>query len=194
VAGLGLALEGERVFAARYNGNIAAPDVRPASAWSTDTKLPTGRPRGRRGLVVAGARLRLVALDSATGAQVAHAHQRNPSAPAVTEQHVLLRTVDRVSSLAPPMASSNGAPSSRCQGFHCGAPCSGRCRRAVIAGFDKWRILALQQRNGDTIWEVTVAPPSGRSELDRLVDIDSVVKVGQRHLRSGLPGGGAHRP
>jgi outer membrane protein assembly factor BamB len=48
---------------------------------------------------------------------------------------------------------------------------------AVIAGFDNGRIMALQQRNGDTIWEITVAPPTGRTELERMVDIDSAVKT-----------------
>lgn len=44
---------------------------------------------------------------------------------------------------------------------------------AVVAGFDSGRLVALDIRNGQQIWETTVASPSGRSELERMVDIDA---------------------
>ena len=182
--GLGLALEGERVFAAGYNGNIAAFDVKTGKRlWSTDTKLPiTGGPGAGAGLVVAGARFGdLVALDSATGASKWRTRINSEilSAPAVTEQHVLLRTVDgRVSSFSTADGKLEWSAEQQVPRLSLrGAGVPAVAGEAVIAGFDNGRIMALQQRNGDTIWEVTVAPPSGRSELDRLVDIDSVVKV-----------------
>jgi outer membrane protein assembly factor BamB len=182
--GLGVALEGERVFAAGYNGNIAAFDVTTGKRlWVTDTKLPiTGGPGAGAGLVVAGARFgELVALDSATGARkwLSRINSEILSAPLVTEQHVLVRTVDgRVSSFS--MADGKLEWSAEQQVPRLslrGAGVPAVTSEAVIAGFDNGRIMALQQRNGDTIWEVTVAPPSGRSELDRLVDIDSAVKT-----------------
>jgi outer membrane protein assembly factor BamB len=182
--GLGVALEGERVFAAGYNGNIAAFDVKSGKRlWSIDTKLPlTGGPGAGAGIVVAGARFGdLVAVDSATGARKWQSRINSEilSAPLVTAQHVLLRTVDgRVSSFNVAdgkLEWSAEQPVPRLSLRGAGVPAV--TTEAVIAGFDNGRIMALQQRNGDTIWEATVAPPSGRSELDRLVDIDSAVKT-----------------
>jgi outer membrane protein assembly factor BamB len=43
----------------------------------------------------------------------------------------------------------------------------------VIAGFDGGRMAALDVRTGKLIWEAPVAIARGRTELDRMVDIDS---------------------
>lgn len=43
---------------------------------------------------------------------------------------------------------------------------------AVIAGLDNGRLAALSLRDGSVYWETTVAAPRGRSELERLTDID----------------------
>ncbi|MGD8733654.1 MAG: outer membrane protein assembly factor BamB, partial [Gammaproteobacteria bacterium] len=51
---------------------------------------------------------------------------------------------------------------------------------AVIAGFDNGRIAAYDLDDGDIRWENVIAPPSGRTEMDRLADVDSsIVVVGQ---------------
>jgi outer membrane protein assembly factor BamB len=182
--GLGLALDGEQVFAAGYNGNIAAFDVKTGKRlWVTDTRLPlTGGPGAGAGLVVAGARYGdLVALDAATGKRKWQSRINSEilSAPLVTAQHVLLRTVDgRVSSFSTVDGKLEWSAEQQVPRLSLrGAGVPAVTPDAVIAGFDNGRIMALQQRNGDTIWEATVAPPSGRSELDRLVDIDSAVKA-----------------
>ena len=43
----------------------------------------------------------------------------------------------------------------------------------VIAGLADGRVVALNLNNGEQAWETTVAVPHGRSELERLVDIDA---------------------
>ncbi len=43
----------------------------------------------------------------------------------------------------------------------------------VIAGFDAGRLAALELRSGKLVWEAAVATSRGRSELERMVDIDS---------------------
>lgn len=45
-------------------------------------------------------------------------------------------------------------------------------RGAVIAGFDNGKVLTVRLDEGDPLWEATVAVPSGRSELERMVDVD----------------------
>ncbi|WP_036276318.1 outer membrane protein assembly factor BamB [Methylomonas sp. 11b] len=42
----------------------------------------------------------------------------------------------------------------------------------VIAGSANGKLEALQLRDGKSIWEATIAIPSGRSEVERLVDLD----------------------
>lgn len=43
----------------------------------------------------------------------------------------------------------------------------------VIAGYANGKLVALSITDGKVIWEKSVAVPRGRTELDRLVDIDS---------------------
>ncbi|MDH5694586.1 MAG: outer membrane protein assembly factor BamB [Gammaproteobacteria bacterium] len=44
--------------------------------------------------------------------------------------------------------------------------------QSVIAGFASGRVVSLSIRDGKLQWESTVAVPKGRSELERMVDID----------------------
>ena len=43
----------------------------------------------------------------------------------------------------------------------------------VIAGFDSGRLVALDLREGRTFWESRVSVPRGKTELERIVDIDA---------------------
>lgn len=43
----------------------------------------------------------------------------------------------------------------------------------VYAGLDNGSVIALDLANGETLWEQTVAAPTGRSELERVVDVDA---------------------
>ncbi len=43
----------------------------------------------------------------------------------------------------------------------------------VLVGLDDGRLIALNLSTGKTIWETIVSLPSGRSEVERLVDIDA---------------------
>lgn len=48
----------------------------------------------------------------------------------------------------------------------------------VLTGLDNGRVVALRLETGDVLWEQVVAAPSGRSELERIVDIDAELRVG----------------
>lgn len=43
----------------------------------------------------------------------------------------------------------------------------------VVAGFDTGRLVALTPEDGRPIWDVIVAAPRGRTDLERMVDIDA---------------------
>ena len=51
----------------------------------------------------------------------------------------------------------------------------------VIAGFDDGKLAAFDRNNGQTIWETAINLSNGRTEIERLVDID-----GQFLLRDGI--------
>lgn len=47
----------------------------------------------------------------------------------------------------------------------------------VFAGFANGKLAALNLKDGSVLWEVTVASPQGRSELERMVDVDAAPLV-----------------
>jgi len=47
-------------------------------------------------------------------------------------------------------------------------------RGAAIVGFDNGKLTAITLRQGAVAWEASVSIPRGRSELDRMVDIDGL--------------------
>lgn len=48
---------------------------------------------------------------------------------------------------------------------------------AVVAGFDNGKLAAVQLDNGTLLWETSIAVPRGRSDLERMVDIDGNLVV-----------------
>jgi len=56
----------------------------------------------------------------------------------------------------------------------------------VISGFDDGKLTAYDRSNGKTQWETTVSLPSGRTEVERLVDLDGsfVVRDGVVYVAS----------
>jgi len=42
----------------------------------------------------------------------------------------------------------------------------------VLVGFDDGKLMAISLRDGEPLWEVSVSTPKGRSELDRISDVD----------------------
>lgn len=47
----------------------------------------------------------------------------------------------------------------------------------VLIGLDDGRLLALNLQTGKPIWESVISVPSGRSEIERLVDIDADIVI-----------------
>ncbi len=59
----------------------------------------------------------------------------------------------------------------------------------VIAGFDNGRLIASNLLTGNVEWEAVLSPPSGRSDLERLADVDgNIVAVGQDVYATGYHG------
>jgi outer membrane protein assembly factor BamB len=59
----------------------------------------------------------------------------------------------------------------------------------AICGFDNGKVMAVSLNTGDTVWDTALASPHGRTELDRLVDVDSAVRVdGDNVYAAGFQG------
>lgn len=46
-------------------------------------------------------------------------------------------------------------------------------QKLVISGFDDGKLVAFDRNTGKTIWEITVSYPDGRTDIERLVDVDA---------------------
>jgi outer membrane protein assembly factor BamB len=182
--GLGVAQSGNAVFAAGHNGDVVAFDVATGRRlWQANTKLRlTGGPGAGDGLVVVGASHGdLVAFDAATGAQKwkSHINSEILAAPAIGSGAVIVRTVDgRVSSLR----ASDGKPVWSAEQQVPKLSLRGTAKPIiagdlVLSGFDNGRVMALALADGATAWEIAVSPPAGRTELERMVDIDTSIKA-----------------
>jgi outer membrane protein assembly factor BamB len=182
--GLRPALEGERVYVAGHGGDVQALEVANGRViWRTATKLElSGGPSVGEGIVVVGATGGdVVALDAgsglerwrvATGGEVL-------AAPAVAGGLVVVRTVDgRLRALG--VADGKEAwnyeqPVPRLTLRGNGMPIVDG--DMVIAGLDNGKVVSLSLSTGELLWSTTVAPSQGRTEIERLVDIDSPVRI-----------------
>ncbi len=182
--GLALAAAGESLFVANHKGEVFAfNQANGRRLWRTATKLSlTGGPGVGEGLVVAGASHGdVVALDAATGEVKWKAYISSEilAAPVIANQLVVLRLVDgRVVALR--AADGTQAWSAEQQVPRLSLRGTSRPTLAgnlVLSGFDNGRVLALQLADGNTVWDASVSPPTGRTELERVNDIDTQVAV-----------------
>lgn len=182
--GLGLANVGNRLFAAGRDGDVVAFDVKTGKQlWRVDTKLELTGGTGAGGDVVAvgSADGQVVVLSAENGAQKWRADVKGEilSAPAIAGDEIVVRTVDgklRALALADGQekwTSEQQIPRLTLRGT--AAPVV--ARDMAISGFDNGRVMAVNLADGSTVWDSPVSPSHGRTELERLNDIDAAVKV-----------------
>lgn len=182
--GLAIATDGDAVFAANHKGEVSAFDIASGKRlWQARTRLPlTAGPGAGEGVVVAGTSGGdVIALDASSGAVKWQTRINSEllSQPAIADGVVALRTVDgrlallRLSDGSQIWAAEQQVPRLSLRGTGAPAISAG----IAVSGFDNGRVMALNVADGTTVWEGTVAPPSGRTELERLVDIDSAVQI-----------------
>jgi outer membrane protein assembly factor BamB len=182
--GLGLGANSTHVFGAGRGGDVAAFAIETGrQAWRTETRASLSGGTGADDSLVAVGSIdgEVIALDANTGAERWRARVSGEvlSAPAVSENIVAVRTVDgRLRGLSAtdgrevwlheqqvPRLSLRGASRPVISGD------------LVICGFDNGKVVAVNLADGALAWETPVTPPRGRTELERLVDIDSAVVV-----------------
>ena len=182
--GLGLATEGNRLYAAGRDGEVAAFDLKTGKAvWRTKTKLELsgGTGAGADVVAVGSDDGQILALAADTGAERWRTEVKGEvlSAPAVADKEIVVRTVDgklRALGIADGKELWNTEqqiPRLTLRGV--ATPVI--AHEVAISGFDNGRVLAVSLVDGGTVWDAPVSPSHGRTELDRLNDIDAAVKV-----------------
>jgi outer membrane protein assembly factor BamB len=182
--GLRPAVEGDRVYAAGHGGDVRALELANGrEVWRADTDLElSGGPAAGEGVVVVGGSGgELVAFDAGTGAKRWQVSTGGEvlTAPTVANGIVVVRTVDgrlrglRASDGGEAWSYEQPVPRLTLRGN--GAPVVDG--DMVFAGLDNGKVVALSLTTGDLLWTTTVAPSHGRTEIERLVDIDSPVRI-----------------
>ncbi|MBL3527257.1 MAG: outer membrane protein assembly factor BamB [gamma proteobacterium endosymbiont of Lamellibrachia anaximandri] len=174
------AVAGEQLFIADPKGRVVAVDrLSGKRLWDVETRLPvSGGPGVGNGLVLLGtAEAELVALGAADGSEKWRRRVSSEvlSVPAASRGVVVVRTVD---GRAAGLSADTGA--NRWTFDHSEPVLTLRGNSApiinedqVFIGFSNGKLAGLSLDGGTANWEATVATAHGRTELERIVDIDS---------------------
>jgi outer membrane protein assembly factor BamB len=173
-------ISGNRVYAADASGIIAALDATSGrTLWERKTKIPfSGGPDvdGDR-LVVGSSNGEIFLLSTRDGSQRWRAQLDSEvlSTPRFIGDLVIVHTIDdtvyalELSDGSERWRYGYQAPILTLRGSS--SPAAGP--EGIIVGVSSGRLVYLDAEQGAPIWEVTVSPPSGRSELERIADIDT---------------------
>jgi len=172
------------LYAASHNGEVVA--VNPQNgrrSWAVKTKRPLSAGPAVAGglLVVASSDGDVIALEADSGKERWRRAIGSEvlASPLILEDNVVIRTVD---GHLESMASADGTqrwslneqvPRLSLRGTAPPVFAAGR----IIAGFDSGKVLAVDPRSGEVLWDTVVNAPRGRTELERLADIDAPVHV-----------------
>lgn len=182
--GLGPAADNNMIFAASHKGEVVAIALDTGRhVWLKKVKLPlSAGPAAGFGMVLVGSsKGTILALEEATGKELWRAQVNSEllSAPAISERVVVWRSVD---GKLHGLDATNGkelwsveqqVPRLSLRGV--ATPVI--AKELAVSGFDNGKVMAVSLNTGDTVWDTALASPHGRTELDRLVDIDSAVRV-----------------
>ena len=193
-------IDGGRVYSTNDDGEVVALDaatgkqvwianavnVEKTGSWIKFWKRKaaeaglTGSPGVGNGLVVVGGRNgEVVAFASETGQKrwSVRVSSEVLSAPHITDSRVIVRSNDgRVFGLDPADGSrkwvfDRGLPALSVRGNSSPVGANGMS----FIGYDDGKVVALRDQDGLLVWEQAVAEPDGRTELERMADIDGEI-------------------
>jgi outer membrane protein assembly factor BamB len=174
------AVHGEHLLVADRKGRVTALSAESGKLlWQVDTDVPiSAGPGAGEGLVlVATSDGEVLALALDDGAELWRAQVSSEvlAVPQIDRGVVVVQTADgKVIGLGAPDGEQlwiydRTVPVLTLRGTSTPAVERG----VVISGFASGKVAAISTERGFVAWETNVAIPKGRSELDRLVDIDS---------------------
>jgi len=172
------------VYAASHDGEVMAISAQNGKRlWAVKTKLAlSAGPEVDGGLVALGSSDgEIIGLDAADGKERWRKSIGSEvlARPLIAKDVVVIRTVDgHVEGYSSTDGSARWAvdeqvPRLTLRGTSPPILAGDR----VICGFDNGKVLAIDPRNGDVMWDAIVNAPHGRTELERLADIDAPPRV-----------------
>lgn len=178
-----------RVYAAGRDGIVSAYEAATGSrVWRTDVGLRlSGGPGTGEGLVVAGSSNgEVVALNAGDGTERWRTRVSSEvlAAPAVGGRLVAVRTIDGtlhaldITDGTELWIHEQDTPSLALRGS--AAPVI--IGNTVIAGFNNGRLVACHARDGQVLWDTELGQPSGRTEVERMVDVSATPRLVGRDL------------
>jgi len=196
LTGLRPASDGSRIYAASQDGKVVAFDPESGKTqWKMDLEieLSSGPAVGEGSVSVATKDGFVVLIDASTGAEQWRTYigGETLSNAVIADDLVVVQTIDnRLVGLTRfdgkqrweleqtlPILTLRGASSPILVGS------------TIVCGFDNGRLLAVDIDSGDIEWDSMLAVPTGRSDLDRLADIDGAIAVvGQDIYAAGYNG------
>lgn len=188
--------DGSRIYAASRDGTVTAFDPETGEQlWRNklETELTAGPGVGEGRLAVAAKDGFGIVLDATTGEEQWRESiaAESLATPLIKNGTVVFQTIDnRLDSRSLfdgrlRWSNVQSTPALTMRGSS--SPVS--VGSTVIAGFDSGRIVATNIDTGEVVWEVLLSPPTGRSDLDRLSDIDGAMAlVGQDLYATGYQG------
>jgi outer membrane protein assembly factor BamB len=182
--GLKPATDGARIYAGSHDGEVTSFDAQTGKkVWSVKTDLPLAAgPTYGEGLLAFGTTDGdLIALDANTGEQRwRHAVGSEVlAAPAIGPNVVVLRTVDgRLRGFSNTDGSELWTVEQNLPALTIRGNTVPRVSGAlVVSGFNNGRVGAYNISTGEAAWELAIANPAGRTELDRLVDVAAGIQI-----------------
>jgi outer membrane protein assembly factor BamB len=174
------ALSDEQIFVAKPEGEVTGYNIDSGNKlWQVKTGAELGAGPGiGHGLVVLGSQNgEVIALDQSTGDERWRQQLSSEvlATPAISETHIVVHTIDGkvyaldastgkeawVYQVSVPLLTLRGSGSPVIAG------------PLVIVGLSGGKLAGLLLSDGTPQWEVTITIPTGRSELDRIVDVDA---------------------
>jgi len=168
-----------KILAADREGLVQARSLTTGSLiWETETELPlSGGPGlGASSVILGSSNAEVVALNIETGAVLWKTTVSSEvlSVPVVANDIVIVRTTDgSVIALDEKTGGKRwsyerNVPALSIRGT--GSPLI--VEDKVVGGYDNGKLMALRLADGKYVWETSIAIPKGRSEIERLVDLD----------------------
>jgi len=174
--GLGPAIDNGVVYAGSHQGLLVAVSLDSGhQLWTKKLKLP------------------LSAGPGATGRELWRSQVNSEllSAPAISDKVVVMRSVDgRLHGFDAHNGKALWSVEQQVPRLSLrGTATPIIAKEVAISGFDNGKVMAVSLTTGDTVWDTALASPHGRTELDRLVDVDSAVRaVGDNVFATGFQG------
>ena len=168
-----------KIFAADREGLVEARDLSTGRLiWEAETEVhfSAGPGLGAGTVILGSSDAEVLALNSENGEVLWNSQVSSEvlSVPVIAKGIVIVRTGDGAviglneKTGAKLWSYDHNAPALSVRGI--GAPII--VEDNVIEGYDNGKLMALHLTDGKYVWETSIAIPKGRSEVERLVDLD----------------------